>query len=101
MNNWRETFSWKVPEINVGDTVRVIATKEMLVGINVQSAAVLNHITRVNGIVHSIDPNIPWESIHATGSVRVDFQEKPGAPFFDRVWWFPLSVWQDYLEIIG
>lgn len=91
--NWRQILSWQVepPALQPGDSVKIIANKELLNSIDIYFAAdrIQNSIGRVTDIFPKSELFTPQ---YGLGVVVMNWAYE--------VWNFPLSHWEQFLQIV-
>ncbi len=90
-------FSWKLPNIKIGDRVRVTNDSNLLSTINLGKLNIPSrNVEGQEGVVINIfKVSAPWSIPRYSGKIIIDFS----SPL--SFWDFPYSHWQDFLEIIG
>lgn len=99
MNTWRKILSWR-SDIRAGDTVKVIASPELLKSIWIQMGYE-NYVR---------EGYLKVESVNPTQDYGYTFVASPGPEYVGVVkaskgdnpqgWYFPYSHWRDFLEIV-
>ena len=102
MKNWRRVLSWKqVPrELKVGDKVRIVASIELLSGIDIEE-----DLSGCYGYIAKIESRSNWRGADVNptvefnyfGDIGVQGEDHEGS-FFNYL--FPYSHWRDFLEVV-
>jgi hypothetical protein len=92
MKNWRQILSWRNKDIEVGSTVKVIASNDMLMVIRVMFIS-----SNVVGKVVVVDPQRKWGWPKASDK---EYSGIVGVNFMDLHYEFPYSHWTEFLEIV-